>query len=197
MKMSSDKKKQMLLETFETLKNNFISNDESLAKLIGKMAKIDIDTAIEMWKYILNKYPSILKSSNYYISVGIMFSIEESIGEVEIYKLIVEDEILKKCVFKDAGRIFFSPVFSIRHYFEINELYIANELLTLVKNNKHHNSSLYEILDEVVPEDCVITGEAFDLLNEWISKVKDKEQKAKLNLKMMDLADYEEENDDE
>lgn len=39
-----------------------------------------------------------------------MDSIERSIGEVETYKLIVEEEVLKKCVFKDVGDILYGSV---------------------------------------------------------------------------------------
>ena len=51
MKMNSDNKKQMLLETFEILKDKFSANGSSLAILIGMMAKVYVNTAVEMWKY--------------------------------------------------------------------------------------------------------------------------------------------------
>lgn len=50
------------------------------------------------------------------------------------------------------------------------------------------------ILDNIIPDkDEKITEDTFDLLNRWIEKVPRKTERAKLNLKMLDFMDEDDE----
>lgn len=60
MKISVSQKKEFLQETFELLKDDYLSNGNAIKDIIGKMAKLDFDCAVEMWKNLIEKYPEIL-----------------------------------------------------------------------------------------------------------------------------------------
>lgn len=79
-------------------------------------------------------------------------------------------------------------------YVSQGKLGLANELMDLIFSNKNKVNSLYEILDNIIPDkDEKITEDTFDLLNRWIEKVPRKTERAKLNLKMLDFMDEDDE----
>ena len=47
MKMSKEKRREKLISSFELLKQDYHENDLALQDLVGQMAKIDLDTALE------------------------------------------------------------------------------------------------------------------------------------------------------
>lgn len=196
MKISAEKKKEILLDTFETLKNNYNRNNGiALRDLIGAMSKIDLDLAVEMWKYLIKNNMDILHTT-YDFSFSIMFTFEESIGQEKMHRLVAEDSFLKNSIFHESGDLSHSPLWAINRFIKQNDLVLANELLELAITNKYKENSLYDIISDAIPEGEEISEEAFELLSEWVGKIKNKEERAKLNLKMLSLLDEDDEEDD-
>ena len=194
MRISSEKKKEVLLDAFETLKNNYNGNSDALHDLIGKMSKIDLDIAIEMWKYLITNNLEVLHSTNDF-SFFVMYEIKQSIGEIPTYSIVVSDNMLKNAIFHESAFLTPLPTYAIRHLIVKNDLSLANELLGLIRTNEYREESLYSIMNVVIPIDKEITEEAFELLSEWISKVNNSQERAKLNIKMLSImiddGDYE------
>ncbi len=188
MKMSKDQKKETLMSSFEMLKENCTENEEAIKKIISEMLKLDKNTAIEMWEYILKKNAHLIKSTYmYYLTEGIILYGSAVIGQVEIENIIIGSNILKKGIFKHALAFKGNAAEIISNKIKQNELSIANELLELAYNNKYREWTFYNVLDSVIPYEGSITQEAFDLLTMWIEKINNKQEKAKLNLKMIDF----------
>ena len=194
MKISIEKKKQLLLDSFELLKDDYEENQSSLHDIVGKMAKIDTDISVSMWKYLIEKNPKVLHNEGDF-GYWFMDAIERAVGEEGIVKIVTADDFLKKSIYGGCGDLDSNPLYVIQWLILKDELSTASELMELVFSNKHKSNSLYHILDNIIPdEDEQITEEAFELLNSWIKKVRGKAERAKLNLKMLDFMD---EDDDE
>jgi hypothetical protein len=193
MKISKEKKKEILLVSFNVLKNDYNSNSSKLQEIINKMLPVDIDTAVEMWIYLLNNYKHYIKDSieAYGLTEGIIFSASQSIGYIKIGEIIVNNDLFKQIVFRQSACVSYNTMFIIRNYILSNDLIIANELLELVyknKNSKEHSFGGYiENLFTCFDPDSSITEEAFSLLQAWIDKIKNEEENAKANVGLLSL----------
>ena len=190
MKISAEKKKQMLMDSFELLKDDYDDNDRSLIDLIGKMTKLDVQVSVEMWKYLVKNNRDVLHDGDDF-AFSIWYAIEKAIGEEASDKIVLEDEFLKKSIYAECGDLRWNPLEAIENLIKKGNLSLADELLQLVSSNKYREQSMYEVLDAVIPEDEQITEEAFDFLNEWIGKIRSKSERAKLNLKMLNFVEEE------
>ena len=190
MKMSKEKKKEILLKNFEIIENNYEKNSEAISDIVRKMLLIDIDTAVDMWIHLIKKYEHEVKNHNsFYITGGISYYGGQDIGEAKMDKIILSTPELKNAYFSlmsehtdvHCGSI-------IRNRISANDLIVANELLELLYNNPYRNDSWYDIMEMSMPwaHECQITTEAYDLLEIWCDKVEDEEERAKLSIKMLE-----------
>lgn len=189
-RIAVSKKEQFLLDTYDLLKVNYSANRWSLWDLIGQMAKINRDSAVSMWKELIAANPDVLHSSEDF-GFSIMYRMEEAIGREWIFRLVAEDDELRNAIYSELGDMKLSPIHAIQFYVLVNAVYLADDLLELTFQNKYRCNSFYEILDCIIPDFSGehITDEAFELLMKWIEKIEDPEEKAKLNLKMLNFMD--------
>lgn len=189
-RIAASQKEQFLLDTYDLLKANYSANRWSLWDLIGQMAKINRDTAVLLWKELIAANPDVLHSSEDF-GFSIMYRMEEAIGREWAFRLVAEDDELRNAIYSELGDMKLSPIHAISFFVLVNAVYLADELLELTFKNKYRCNSFYEILDCIIPDfpGEHITDEAFELLMKWIEKVEDPEEKAKLNLKMLNFMD--------
>lgn len=189
-RIAASQKEQFLLDTYDLLKTNYSANRWSLWDLIGQMAKINRDNAVLLWKELIAANPDILHSSEDF-GFSIMYKIEEAIGREWAFRLVAEDDELRNAIYSELGNMKLSPIHAIQFFVLVNAVYLADELLELTFKNKYRCNSFYEILDCIIPDFSGehITDEAFELLMKWIERIDDPEQKAKLNLKMLNFMD--------
>lgn len=197
MKISTEKKKQLLLDSFDLLKGNYHENSRALQDIVEKMIKIDLDVAISMWKCLIKENPDALHSG-YEFAFSIMYPLEEAIGIKRLAYLVIDDEFLKTSIYGECGNLQYEPFEIITYFIEVGKLDIADELLKLAKSNPHDSHSLYDILDHVIPEKgAKISEDAFDFITSWIEAVPSKEERAKLNLRMLDFMDEDDDEDED
>lgn len=193
MKISAEKKKEQLLDSFDLLKTDYGENSSSLSDIVEKMAKIDLDTAVSMWKYLIKENPDVLHTDDDF-GFWFMYALEKKIGIEKVAEIVSNDNFLKESIYKNCGDISSTPLDVVSLYVSQGKLGLANELMDLIFSNKNKVNSLYEILDNIIPDkDEKITEDTFDLLNRWIEKVPRKTERAKLNLKMLDFMDEDDE----
>lgn len=189
-RIAASQKEQFLLDTYDLLKANYSANRWSLWDLIGQMAKINRDTAVLIWKELIAANPDVLHSSEDF-GFSIMYRMEEAIGREWAFRLVAEDDELRNAIYSELGDMQLSPIHAIQFFVLVNAVYLADELLELAFKNKYRCNSFYEILDCIIPDFSGehITDEAFELLMKWIERIEDPEEKAKLNLKMLNFMD--------
>jgi len=189
-RIAASQKEQFLLDTYDLLKVNYSANRWSLWDLIGQIAKINRDAAVLLWKELIAANPDVLHRSEDF-GFSIMYRMEEAIGREWAFRLVAEDDELRSAIYSELGDMKLSPIYAIQFFVLENAVYLADELLELTFKNKYRCNSFYEILDCIIPDypGEHITDEAFELLMKWIEKVEDPEEKAKLNLKMLNFMD--------
>lgn len=66
-------------------------------------------------------------------------------------------------------------------------------MLTLSYNNKYRRTSFFEILDGILNNyyDEQLGEDGFEMLMGWVAKVKSKQERAKLNLAMLNYMEEE------
>lgn len=192
--MDREKKRDMLLENFDIIKDHYGKNRSAMPGAVGQMFKVDREKAVEMWSYLITKHASKVKGEDSWdITGAIVFEGNKAIGTKQMGELVLNEPKLKKALFLNACddvSLFVGDI--IRGRINANELRAAEELLSLVYRNKHRNSSWYEVMDEIIPndpEDMVVTEQAYELLEMWCDKVEEREERAKLSIKMMAYTD--------
>ena len=200
MAISNEKKKETLIKNFDILKDNYEENGSSLASVVVKMFKLDADTAVDMWTYLLTKHIAAVKDEgSWSITGSIMYKGGEAIGKERLCEIVLGNPVLKNTIFSftcDDIHLVVDDI--IRRKIETDDLQVADELFDLVYKNKYKNSSWYEVMDQILEDadDMEISEEAYELLETWCDKVKNKEERAKLSVKMLDLLHDDEDDDD-
>ncbi|MDY4654843.1 MAG: hypothetical protein SO386_01210 [Eubacteriales bacterium] len=201
MKISSEKKRETLMKNFEIIKDNYEDNGNSLSSVVSKMFKIDLDMGIDMWTYLLTKHEAKVKDDDSYCITGsIIYHLKETVGKERMCEIVLGNPVLKKCIFSYTGdSIEYAVGDIIQRKIETDELQVADELLNMVYKNKYRNSSWYEVMDDILDgaDEMEISEEAYDLLESWCDRVKSKEERAKLSIKMLEFIHDDEDDEDE
>ena len=184
-------KKDKLLRSFDVLKNDFHKNEISIAETVARMFEIDVDTAVDMWTYLLSRYEKEAQSEDaWYLTGGIISKGSMVIGYEEMDNIILNNPTLKHTLFYRSGSwLHISVREIIRRRIENEELALADELLQMVYDNPNKRDSWYEIMSNVMPSFKEISSDAYDLLELWCDKVEDTEERAKLILQLTEYVD--------
>ena len=191
MKMSKDKKKEILLKNFEIIKEDYENNQVSIAKVVSEMFGIDETMAIDMWEYLLNTHGEYVKSDDsYFLTGSIAYNGSEKIGDIKMDKIVIENPIIKTAMFaRTCDGIHDAVGEIIGRRISANDLQTADELLQMVYENPYKNSDWYSIMDRVLDGVDVLTENGYELLEMWCEKADTKTERAKLSVRMMEYID--------
>ena len=201
MKMSKDMQKDILLESFNALKTDYEENYRDIGETIGKMATFDIDIAMDMWNYILDSNSALTSDNAGYINDNkaygitslVLYNLSENIGEYETAKAIKSYPKIQEVIFGKSANVDGNQCSIISEYISERDLENANKVLGLVLNNKNNKGlgfsetvgSIFQIvinkLGSTVDENCT------ELLHHWIQQINDPGEKAKANIKFLNL----------
>ncbi|MBU6089460.1 hypothetical protein [Mammaliicoccus sciuri] len=203
---SNSTKEEILLNSFNILKENLNSNIKKISEIINKVSKINFDLSIEMWKYILIEGESYLKLNGYFYTGSILYNMSINFDDSKVISVIEEhEEIFVSCYNKSSD---------IYHYlvsdmFESGKINLADRTIELIYQNKvkenpfvfylieiceYFDNSFKDLsnfdptwMDNNEHESRVnIASEGSQVLLKWIDKIKDKEQKSSLMVSMVD-----------
>lgn len=187
MKMSNEKKKEVLLKNFEIINKNFGENGRTMRDVVLKMFPIDTETALEMWKYLIKEYEEEIKTGDSWcLTGGIYFDVSKILGSGKIDNIVLKNPELKWAIFSIANSVDLSANIIIRNSIDKNDVKLANELFELLYNNHYKEKTWYEIMEDVISYHENISNDMYDLLEMWCDKVENEEERAKLSIKMLD-----------
>ena len=186
-------KKEILLDSFNILKDNIYKNSEELKDIILKILVLDSDLAIEMWSYLLKEFKEIGQYGNetYHLTRGIIFDMDYSglVSREKIAGLVYENDIIVNKIYKEAAC---PDDIVVGYYIDTNDFYKANHLLEKVYSNRNHDTwgrdedAFGYYLNEMLKYQCKnITKESVNFMLEWAEKASN-ENKAKLKIKLLD-----------
>ena len=193
-------KEEILIESFNILKDDIEENKGSLAEIIKKMIKINLNLAVDMWRFIIVNSHPLLQRNGYGLTGGIIYEFEKEIGIsklIEIFKK--ENDILEGC-FLMSEDVYHYIIFK---FLKEGSVDLCNRIFELILENRYKDNSFGYYIEEVSSsyvdylERIGITGwdsdiendiqtedaqKAMDLILKWINAINDREQKARLNV---------------
>lgn len=203
---SNSKKETILIESFDVLKENIKEHRNKISEIISRVSSLNLDLAIEMWKYIIRNTDSLIKEDGYGYTSGIIYDLEKEIGEKKVLDIFKEnDEIVEAC-FGYSSDIFQSIISSA---IKLGEVALADQMLTLTKSNQYKEKDFFFYLEDVsesfannfkdiLPSNnywgeqhefdkkVEIANQACEVLLKWVETITDKEQRARLNVTLID-----------
>lgn len=188
MKMDNSKKKELILKNFDIIKDNIQKNAKSIGSAIEKMFKVDVNTAVEMWAYILTKHETYVKEESHYITAYLITDCFSFLEKRTICDIIVENPTLKHSLFSLSKHVW-AQADIVEMLIKENDLTLADELLQLLYLNQYREDSWYEVIDRSMSglDEDDVSAEAYELLDVWCDKVTDAEERAKLSIRMMEF----------
>nr|WP_321293170.1 hypothetical protein [uncultured Trichococcus sp.] len=197
MNIDTDAKKDIILNSFNILKDDVSRNLSKIVSCIAKMSTYDIDMSKEMWTYIVKENISHVsnKSTAYDYCGNIAYEIERKTTWETVAKLVGDSNDLKKIVFGESGDICISTNYIIIGFLKNHDFNLAQEALELIYNNKNNNRSfstiLEELIEEIKTEEWSFPNEQLDssgveILLQWSSIITNPVEKARINIALLD-----------
>ncbi len=187
MKLTSNEKQQIFFDSFDMFKNDWEKNSDTLTRSIAEVATFDVEAAIQMWIYILEKNPkSINTDSN--ITGGILKALPE-----DAYDAVANNAFIKNSLYLKSSEPWES-IELITYFLKNADFYAANELFDIILQNKNtaeYNYSdfkssnistcLYYTLDRLYN----FNEDDIDFLSDWIERIDDVNEKMKLKVLLL------------
>lgn len=177
---NSINKKDIILDSYNVLKDDYPSNCDQLCDLITEMFKIDVDLGVEMWVYLLENYDSL--DGSIWKQTGVLarripINLFDICGSAIASKIIYENKRLRKMLFRVSGEVHMD---AMEHFIKTNELSKANDLIEDLYNNPNADfgERVYTLINYVSD---YMSEPVIDFFVLWSQKAKNKEQKAKMN----------------
>lgn len=214
MSISDEQKKQISLEGFEVIKDDFKVDDdnsvviwdlsEEIANIICNMSLLDLDIAAEMWAYYVTKnlkYIDVVEYGSAPANLTYFFesTVLEIIGVEMLFKVIFSNNIIGEIIFGKSPSINY-PVCSIIVYCLENKLfYEANQVFSWINNNNNliDNPDYYTIskvysktIESLRDIEILETSDKDEIINfllEQAKQVLDSKEKARAKAAVVSL----------
>lgn len=187
--MNKGAKKELLIDTFDVLKDMWPAKREAIVKILRSMRIIDLDKMMEMWEYLIKKNELTTHQNDY--------------ESWQLLDGIVDEVFTEGCVGSYADKTFSLAVYdnsTLRKYlFSINPqlgkytaAIIANlireiplkkveQILNNIGSRKNYENGLGNILTWIIERfrfDEDLSKEVKDFLLNYISSIADKTERA-------------------
>ena len=203
---NKESKEAILVDSFNILKDDIERHDRKLATIVEKMITLNAGLALEMWKFLLENGQHVLKESGYTLTGGIIYDLKKRIGAEGVIQVFKDHDVLAEACFGVSNDVYIYPISEAIEYGEIS---LADRMLSLAQTNPYKDDSFAKILEEVCDtfasdfEDIQTFDEDWDdrdehdrkvilassgsnLLLRWVQTVTDSEQRARLNVTLID-----------
>lgn len=203
---NNESKEAILVDSFNILKDDIERHDSKLATIVEKMITINPGLALEMWKFLLENGQQVLKESGYTLTGGIIYDFKNRIGAEGVIQVFKDHDDLVEACFGISNDVY---TYSISEAIQYGEISLADRMLSLAQINPYKDNSFAEILEEVCDtfasdfEDIqtfdedwddqdehdrkvVLASSGSNLLLRWVQTVTDSEQRARLNVTLID-----------
>lgn len=191
MSISEDKKKSVLLDSFETLKDDAEEHADALKDLLCEMSSIDCGLAIEMWEHLLEENKRAIvsqKERNWAWSTLTTWLHYDFRGSTEeINERVFSRGILTEMLYRRSGQWCSNLAQPIVDSIDNGDLDTANYLISLLHKNKlmQQDESFGEILKDILEEQISFDEPATQELFESWSKKLNRVDRAKFNVALL------------
>lgn len=203
---SNSEKESILLDSFDVLKENIGKHNSKITDIISKVSATNLELSVEMWKYILANAQSLIKEDGYSYTGSVIHNIEKKVGIEKVIDILKENEDIVEACFYISNDVHY---YTVSEAIQFGEIELADHILGLIKSNKYKDDSFSSILEDVCEsfvdtfedihtfdeewddrdehdEKVEIASQGSSILLKWAKTIKDKEQKARLNVTLID-----------
>lgn len=191
MSISEDKKKSILLDSFETLKESAEEHADALKDLLCEMSSIDSSLAIEMWEHLLEENKRAITSQKErdwaWSTLTTWLHHDFRGGVEEINERVFSRGILAEMLYRRSGQWCDNLAQPIVDSIEKGDLDTANYLIGLLHGNKlmQQGDSFGEILKDILERQTSFDEPATQELFESWSKKMTRIDQAKFNVALL------------
>jgi len=200
-----DRKEQILLDSFNLLKDNVEKNHEQLTRILAQLQESQPSTVIELWKYLLeSNWNKVVRnkekwdSISSYLTCDIMYKLEDYSGFEELGDYLVKEPKVLKAVYRYAPRLPTCSTRVIGIQLRKKNWDNANKIIECMFENKKNDfysdedanesySSIFGSFIERYLDDVESPEETFDLLNYWVEKIEDAEERARTSVYLAEI----------
>lgn len=184
-------KQEILLDSFNALKDNIYKNSNELADIILRVLVYDRVLALEMWTYLLKEFKRIGEYGNetYTLTKGMISDMSDLLGRGTVSKIVYENDFVANIIYNRAAC---PDDIVVAYYLDIKDFLRVNNLLEKVYSNSNHDTTGYDedsfgyYLYRTIDYHCKnITPESVKFILEWCERASS-ENKAKIKLKLLD-----------
>ncbi|AQQ55312.1 hypothetical protein [Planococcus lenghuensis] len=203
---TNNSKEMILVESFEVLKENIENNRSKLAEIVVKIAAKNLDLAVEMWSYLINHPESNLKSRGFRFTNGLMFDLEKKVGVEKVHTILKDNQHILEACYGISDSIYYYGIFDMIKFGEIE---MADKSLELLNLNRYKENSFASYLEDICEafveefkdindfdedwddrdehdQKVALASDGSSVLLKWVKTITNKEQKARLNVTLID-----------
>ena len=196
---TTEQKKQMLLESFDILKDSWEKKWDPIQKIIVNMAVLDMPTAIEMWLYIIERNKKLFPNNSYPLFEGIIHDMNKKMDMKKIAKTVFAVPILVNYLFKENYDVSYNCEELLSCLIIEGDNSQLLTTLQLVASNPHLGESrdnIGAIVSEAIKRipDVKDYGQKVpestkEVLYDFVSHIEDKQERAEAMVALLDLDD--------
>lgn len=197
--MGQSNKKITLIQIFNTLKEDIESNRATLGDVVIQMFYIDKDIAAKMWLFLLENDIEYLHQDSFDLVFGIVMGCRRDY--FPIISALKGNEKLATLLFQESAGCCAATDIISRLTGVLDDYETASKFLSMAYANKYNNDTFYDFLSSSIPDGSINLGEnielgsmtlsknSYNMYMSWVEKIEDKNKRAKLHLKLMNMID--------
>lgn len=174
-----------------------------MAEIVGSA---NLDLAVEMWSYLVNNPAANLSREGFYFTSSLMSDLEKKVGEERVYKVLNDNQNILEACYGKSDSIYDYGIFKM---IKFGEIQLADKSLVLLNSNRYKENSFASYLEEICEafvnefedinnfdedwddreehdQKVALASDGSSVLLKWVKTIKDKEQKARLNVTLID-----------
>lgn len=191
-----EQKKQMLLESFDILKDSWENKSNAIKKIIANMSVCDMSTAMEMWLYVIKRNTKSLTEDSWNLLEGILSDMEDKIGVKKLAKAVFANPTLVTYIFKENNYIGFETEQLLAYLIvkkDNSQLLSALQMIASNPHLGHSGDNIGEIITTAInqidqfSDDEKIAKSTKEILYDFVSQIENKKERAEASVALLDL----------
>lgn len=184
-------KKNLLIESFSVLRDSWDSREDSICKILQKMASIDSQKAIEMWEYLLSHNMESLKNYGNSLTHGIIYNLEQGMSEEELAELFFSNDTLCKSIFNKVSDVYWNQMRLLYFLVLKNQFDIMRNVLDLIKHNVSNTEyrvgrAAAETISRFEEDGSQLSPQWVRFFQDYLESIQNPEDKAELVVALID-----------
>ncbi len=184
-------KKNLLIESFSVLRDSWDSREDSICKILQKMASIDSEKAIEMWEYLLSHNMDSLQNYGNSLTHGIIYNLEQGMPEEDLAMLVFSNDSLCKLIFNKVSNVYWNQMRLLYFLVLRDEFDKMRKVLDLIKRNASNTEyrvgrAAAETISRFENDSSQLSSQWVHFFQDYLETIQNPEDKAELVIALID-----------